>query len=342
LVRRFFHNSEFIFLGKIAKLKIMVKFRSLIIESIFYLLAGAILYYLLASVEAFEWVYDYSRAHEDWDLDELILTIPVLLMVVSMFAYRRYRDLLRLSRRYKDARDKLQEANEKVVTLTKARERFMGIACHELKNPINNILSALKLIEMADSMEEKAEFTLIAKEASVGLRNYATEILDMTSMAVGAKGGEATPFDPLKVISDATLVASDQAKEKGLVFKVDVGPKVPDVIIGFPGHMRHILENLADNAVKYTGSGYVAVSCYVVDGPALQLVVTDSGEGIPADKIDHVFEAYFQGASSPAKGVGLGLSIAKQLVDVAGGTISVSSAEGQGSTFTVTLPYRMD
>lgn len=315
-----------------------------VVEGLLYALAGGLLFFALASIDAFELFYEFSRAHESWEIDEIILLVPITLFVVSIFAVRRVFDLTKTTRELRHSQKQMAEARMEIESLMQAREEFMAVACHQLKNPINGILSALKLIEMADDRKEVDELSALAKEAGVGLRAYATDILDVTRLVVGHRDCMAEEFSPRQMMEEAISSVRFKANDKQLDFDLSFDAAMPEMLQGHPAHLRHVVQNLADNAVKYTPSGYVHIRCYHQDFDDLNLVVqvADSGPGIAKDLQEAIFQPYHQVPSQghTRQGVGLGLSIVKQLTEIMGGDIQINSDTGEGTTFTVTVPIK--
>lgn len=308
-----------------------------------YCLVGAALLYFLMSVDALEWFYNYSRSHEEYELDEIILSIPVVLVLISIFSFRRLQELRRTTRSLKEAQVKNAAAQEKIEVLSRVRERFIAIACHELKSPIITILNSLKLIEISDSSDEMASYAALAREAAEGLNIYASDILEVTRLLAGDESAPAVPFDPCSLMEESVSMFRTKAEQKGIGFSLECDDDLPNTMVGHPNVVRHIVQNLTDNAVKYTESGRVRVQCGLYGSDdKLMVRIVDTGPGIPDDMRQSVFEPYLQVQTQQhvRHGVGLGLSIVKQLIDTVQGSIVINDNDDEGITFSVVVPVQ--
>jgi CheY-like chemotaxis protein/anti-sigma regulatory factor (Ser/Thr protein kinase) len=149
------------------------------------------------------------------------------------------------------------------------------------------------------------------------------------------------PFDPRQVIGNVRDILRFKAEEKGLALEVSINDDVPRSLQGDPTRLNQIVLNLAGNGIKFADRGSVSMAAKWSDG-ALSIAVSDTGIGIPADRLDKVFEEFTQAYSDTTRkygGTGLGLTISKRLAEMQGGSITVISEQGKGSTFTVSIPY---
>jgi len=182
----------------------------------------------------------------------------------------------------------------------------------------------------------------MALDAARAVRVSAMGIVDVTRLLMEYRQGAPIPFCPEDMLRDATATVRAQAQAKGLEFELAVSEEVPGMVFGHGELLLHVVQNLAENAVKYTSSGGVRVECSVDGqvGSALRLTVSDTGPGIPPELGDALFEPYRRGGDLRVaeRGTGLGLTIAKRLVEVLGGSIAVGGGEGGGAVFTVVVP----
>ncbi len=160
---------------------------------------------------------------------------------------------------------------------------------------------------------------------------------------------ESIPFDLPSALEDAVITQAQRAQSKGLAINLEINPSLPHQVKGDPTRLRQIVTNLISNAIKFTGKGHVTVACAEKDRTeglsTVTISVTDTGIGIPEEALENVFQTFTQADTSTTReygGSGLGLTITRDLVQMMGGTISVTSTLGQGSTFTVTLPLQLD
>jgi signal transduction histidine kinase len=298
-------------------------------------------YLLLAQTDAFEGFYAFSRAHESFELDELALIIPVILLCLVVFAVLRLRDLRRNNIALNHMHDELVQANSRLGELAKAKEEFMDVACHELKSPLSGIVGALQLMRLSETEGERRESAELAMNAARNLSVLIDDVREFNRISrdkpVGLKA-----FSLSGLVEIVRHVAQTQADAKQLELRVAVEGDVPERLLGSEAALRLIVLNLIGNAVKFTQKGGISVnfSCQKVERTELVVTVTDTGIGIPMADHERIFEAYskLDNASGSRGGLGLGLAIVKRLVEQLGGEITVSSEEGQGSLFRVSVP----
>lgn len=305
-------------------------------------LVGAGAFMVLAACDAWEWVYDLTRAYERVELDEALLAVPIVLVLMAVFAARRVGELRVAARRLERANGDLERARGRIEDLQRTKEEFLSYAGHELKNPLGGVISALQLLEVARGKEDVDSAVGLALDAARALRASAMGIVDVTRLLMEYRQEAPARFSPADMLRDATATVRAQARAKGLEFELAVSDEVPGTVLGHGELLLHVVQNLAENAVKYTSSGGVRVDCSV-DGPAggaLRLAVSDTGPGIPPELGDALFEPYRRGGDLRVaeRGAGLGLTIAKRLVEVLGGSIAVGGGEGGGAVFTVVVP----
>lgn len=211
---------------------------------------------------------------------------------------------------------------------------------------MNGVLGMAELLAKSDLDPKQKTFTDIIVKSGNALLTIINDILDFSKIDAGQLVLDPAPFNLAEAIEDVATLVSTRAKEKDLELIVRVQPGLDKVFIGDVGRVRQIVTNLVGNAVKFTDEGHVLVDVTGEKLPAgtrLTISVTDTGIGIPEDKLRLVFEKFSQVDSSSTRrheGTGLGLAITSRLVDMMGGTMGIESTEGKGSTFwfTITLP----
>ncbi|HEY6631970.1 MAG TPA: PAS domain-containing protein [Rhizobiaceae bacterium] len=246
----------------------------------------------------------------------------------------------------KEREKELQEAQRRAVLADRAKSEFLANMSHEIRTPMNGVLGMAELLARSELDVKQKTFTEIIVKSGNALLTIINDILDFSKIDAGQLVLDPAPFVLAEAIEDVATLISTRAKEKDLELIVRVQPGLNDTYIGDVGRFRQIITNLIGNAVKFTDSGHVLVdaSGERVDGATkIRIAVTDTGIGVPADKLAAVFEKFSQVDSSSTRrheGTGLGLAITSRLVALMGGDISVDSVEGKGSTFwfTVTLP----
>lgn len=262
----------------------------------------------------------------------------ILLLTIALFVIRRSRNQVRA------ANVVLGETNVALEKALRAKTEFLATTSHEIRTPLNGILGMTQVM-LADPKlgADTRDRIGIVHGAGVTMRALVDDILDLAKMETGNLTVEAAAMNLPAVLRDVTRMWEEQARAKGLGFALDLD-EAPVWITSDPGRLRQIVFNLLSNAIKFTERGTVGVRATAEgEGEArrLRLAVRDSGIGIPADKLEEIFESFKQADSGTTRkfgGTGLGLTICRNLAQALGGDILVESAEGEGSRFIVDLP----
>jgi signal transduction histidine kinase/ActR/RegA family two-component response regulator len=240
----------------------------------------------------------------------------------------------------------LRRAKEAAEESARAKGIFLATMSHELRTPMNGVLGCTQLLQDTSLTDPQRQLLETMHRSAESLLALVNDILDFSKIEAGKMSLEVADVELHSLIADVITLTSEAAKKKGLIVQVQLAPDIPAELRGDPVRLRQILFNLVGNAIKFTEQGGVHVSVKTVpddqdnfDAMVLQWTVKDSGIGMTADQQARLFEAYSQAEVSTARrfgGTGLGLMICRQLVDLMGGTITVESMPGKGSSFSYT------
>jgi signal transduction histidine kinase/HPt (histidine-containing phosphotransfer) domain-containing protein/AmiR/NasT family two-component response regulator len=231
------------------------------------------------------------------------------------------------------AKDEAEAANV-------AKSDFLATMSHEIRTPMNGMLVMAELLAGSNLPERQRRYAEVIARSGQSLLAIINDILDFSKIEAGKLDLEEISFALPDVIDTVVTLFAERASSKGLDLAAYVAHDVPEVITGDPVRLTQVMSNLVNNALKFTEKGHVLVSVNCTDGQ-LRLCVSDTGIGIPPDKISTIFAAFSQADQSTTRrfgGTGLGLSICKRIVDAMHGTVDVDSTEQHGSTFSVMLP----
>lgn len=250
-----------------------------------------------------------------------------------------------------DCRDITQRKKDEaeLVRLQKAKEQFLANMSHEIRTPINGIAGIAGLLSQNHNLEEREMYLNAIKHSAENLKVIINDILDLSAIESGKLKFEKIGFNLTDIIPSLISTFTYQAKEKNISLNYEIDKKLNTILVGDPVRLNQILINLISNAVKFTHAGSVNLKCELESQHKrtfwVKITVQDTGVGIPPEKLNTIFESFSQADESVTRrygGTGLGLTIARQLVDLQKGKITVDSKEHVGSTFTVRIPYPVD
>jgi signal transduction histidine kinase/CheY-like chemotaxis protein/HPt (histidine-containing phosphotransfer) domain-containing protein len=241
------------------------------------------------------------------------------------------------------ARD-LQDSLSKAEAANKAKGDFLANMSHELRTPMNGVLGMASLLVDTPLNAEQREYVSTINSSAESLLMLLNDILDFSKIEAGALELEHIAFNVVNTIHKTMNLMRSQADKKAIDLRIDCAANVPNYMWGDSGRLRQMMMNLIGNAIKFTDRGHVRLQVIMQEydsGDQLYISVEDTGMGIPANKLNEIFEKFTQADTSVTRkygGTGLGLAITKQLVELMGGAIGVESAEGKGSTFWLRIP----
>ncbi len=245
----------------------------------------------------------------------------------------------------------LSRAVREAESANAAKSDFLATVSHEIRTPMNGIMVMAELLATAGLPARLRRYAEVVVRSGRSLTAMIDDILDLSKIESGRLQVEAIPVAPREVVGDIIELFAERAAAKGVTLAADIDPGVPAMIASDPVRLTQILSNLVGNALKFTGEGHVRVEVAVAPGagdaeaPARLVVsVVDTGIGIPADKLETIFEAFQQADVSTTRtygGTGIGLTISRRLAIALGGTLSAQSVPGEGATFRLEIPLKV-
>lgn len=240
----------------------------------------------------------------------------------------------------------LNNTLEELRNTQKFRDQFLANMSHEIRTPMNAIVGLTNLLVNSNLDEQQQKYLQVIKKSGDNLLVIINDILDLSKIEAGKMELESVPFSLKQTIDNIRTILSIKAIEKGLTLDTTIGDGVPEYVIGDETRLSQILINLIGNAIKFTPQGSVHIQVALVskeqDNCAIKFTITDTGIGIPANKLETIFESFGQASSDTTRkfgGTGLGLTISKNLVELHGGTLQVESTVDVGTSFYFTLQY---
>ena len=246
----------------------------------------------------------------------------------------------------------LLTAAKKAEAANEAKTEFLQRMSHDIRTPINGICGLVNMADhYADDMEKQTEYRTKVKEASNLLLELVNDVLDMSKLESGEIVLEEIPFNLSKISREVFVVIEQMAAEQNIQIKWEKKEITHCDLIGSPGYVKRVMMNILSNAMKYNReNGHIYISCIEIpsgqpETTTMEFVCRDTGIGMTEEFQKHIFEPFAQehsGSRTKFAGTGLGMPIAKKLIEKMGGTITFESVEGVGTTFVIRVPFRID
>ncbi len=250
--------------------------------------------------------------------------------------------------------DVLQQEKDQIDLQLQYKSDTLAVLSHEIRNPLNGIASVIELLETTGLSPEQHAYIQIIKKSSHTLMDLVNNVLELSRLESGKMTVESELFDLPTLVEEAAYVFAAKALERNIELIMDIEEEIP-LLYGDTRKIRQILINMISNAVKFTDTGDILIQAAIVTeeskdsipaagmsehSVSLQISITDTGIGMDAKQLEHLFERYYRAGIKESKyqGTGLGLVVCKQLIEVMEGTIDVKSVPGEGSVFAFTLP----
>ena len=300
---------------------------------------------LARTMDAIRLRHDYAQRApvlSDDEVGALARTFNELLSAVNERDHRLAAHSAQLEEEVRARTADLNEAKQAAESANAAKSTFIATMSHEIRTPMNGVLVMAELLASSDLPARQRRYAEVIARSGKSLMAIINDILDLAKVEAGKLDLEHVPVSPAEIADTAVTLFAERARAAGLDLAAEIAPDVPRAILGDPVRLGQVVSNFVSNALKFTEAGHVSVRMAIDAGDGcLVIAVTDTGIGIPQDKLATIFSAFSQADQSTTRrfgGTGLGLSIAQRIVAAMGGTVAVASRVGVGSTFSARIP----
>ncbi len=243
----------------------------------------------------------------------------------------------------------LERARDAALASAQAKGQFLANVSHEVRTPLNGILGLLQMVEASALPRPQDDYLVEIHKSARSLLAIVNDLLDLSKIEAGEMRLESVPFDIISMTEEIAVNYASAAQAKGIELLTEIDPAVPAEVCGDPLRLRQVISNLVNNALKFTKEGEIVIGIGLVDRGAwhadLEIRVADTGVGIPSDRAESIFRPFSQADPSTTReygGTGLGLPICRQLVELMGGDLQLSSVPGKGSTFVFEARFELE
>ena len=275
--------------------------------------------------------------------DFLLLLLAGGILVATLANWLSFRVIV--GRPLRSLLSRLEHARAEAITANDAKSDFLARMSHEIRTPMNGIIGMADLLSETPLTPEQDTYATTIVRSGDALLTIVNDILDFSKIEAGKLTLAQEPYRLREIVEDVAQLLAPLAARKGIELFAHVAPDLPEVMIGDAGRLRQVLINIAGNAVKFTIEGHVGLTVARGGKGEIVISVRDTGTGIPEDQQARIFDAFEQvtgDATAHPGGTGLGLAVSRQLVHLMGGRIALSSREGHGTCFAITLPLVPD
>ncbi len=294
-------------------------------------------YRMRAKDGSYRWVLNRGRITEVNDAGRPVRLSGVMIDITSRKA---------MEQKLAVALQKEQGLVKASQAAERAKRNFLAIMSHEIRTPMNSILGFAEILANSKLDAEEQEYARTIKESGEALLRTLDDILDYSRIESGRLHVEKTVFSLRDTVASVIELFAKAVEAKGIQLRQEIADDVPALLVGDPGRLSQILINLVGNAVKFTAAGSINIHVQKALSPSsvaiIQFCVSDTGAGIPSDKLDRIFEPFMQADETISRsygGTGLGLAISNILVQLLGGKLEAQSVYGQGAQFSFSLPF---